>query len=193
MVEITAAYIKGTPADIDFGNDLAMKCLATEFKREIYAVISESRDKILCRLNMKLFDVKRTCEGILIPRSRDGAQWLYILMKRMSRWFGAEIDAMRPQVHDGGLGVVAMDEGQGVDKGVPVNEYLVNTLRPEDEGGRIAILLLDRNRCCLNWKKWNLCHHGEQKVPTKEFASSESLIFNDKMVSSNSFDEICNK
>ncbi|GJT27396.1 hypothetical protein Tco_0907671 [Tanacetum coccineum] len=66
--------------------------------------------------------------------------------------------------------------GQGADKGVPLNEYLVKTLRPKDEaGGRIAILLLDRNRCCLNWKKWNLCHHGEQKVPTKEFASSEKF------------------
>ncbi|GJZ96616.1 hypothetical protein Tco_0668950 [Tanacetum coccineum] len=103
------------------------------------------------------------------------------------------LDTVLPQVHDGGLGVVAMDEGQGADKGVLVNEYLVKTLRPKDEGGRIAILLLDRNRCCLNWKKLNLCHHGEQKVPTKEFASSESLIFDDKMVSSNSFDEIYNK
>ncbi|GJV29489.1 yippee-like protein [Tanacetum coccineum] len=46
---------------------------------------------------------------------------------------GAKTNTVRPQVHDGGLGVVAMDEGQGADKGVPVNEYLVKTLRPEDE------------------------------------------------------------
>nr|GEW85942.1 kinesin motor domain-containing protein [Tanacetum cinerariifolium] len=64
---------------------------------------------------------------------------------------GAETDTVRPQVHDGGLGVVAIDEGQGADKGVAVNEYLVKTLRPKDEaGGRIVILLLDRNRCRLN-------------------------------------------
>ncbi|GJU53835.1 hypothetical protein Tco_1227549 [Tanacetum coccineum] len=42
------------------------------------------------------------------------------------------------QVIDGGLGVVAMDEGQGADKGVPVNEYLVKTLRPEDEGKALS-------------------------------------------------------
>ncbi|GKC94706.1 low-temperature-induced 65 kDa protein-like protein [Tanacetum coccineum] len=46
---------------------------------------------------------------------------------------GAETGTMRPQVHHGGSGVVAMDEGQGADKGVSVKEYLVETLRPGDE------------------------------------------------------------
>nr|GEX56032.1 hypothetical protein [Tanacetum cinerariifolium] len=31
-----------------------------------------------------------------------------------------------------------MDEGQGANKGVPVNEYLVKTLRPEDEGKALS-------------------------------------------------------
>nr|GEX56033.1 kinesin motor domain-containing protein [Tanacetum cinerariifolium] len=81
---------------------------------------------------------RMSCEGIMIPRSRDGARWLYILTKRMSRWFGAETDTVLPQVHDGGLGVVAMDEGQGANKGVLVDEYLVKTLRPEDEGKALS-------------------------------------------------------
>ncbi|GKB05808.1 hypothetical protein Tco_0834003 [Tanacetum coccineum] len=46
---------------------------------------------------------------------------------------GAEINIVRLQVHDRGSGDVAMDEGQGADKGVSVKEYLVKTLRPEDE------------------------------------------------------------
>ncbi|GJY39603.1 reverse transcriptase domain-containing protein [Tanacetum coccineum] len=45
----------------------------------------------------------------------------------------AEINIVRPQVHDRGSGDVAMDEGQGADKGVSVKEYLVKTLRPEDD------------------------------------------------------------
>ncbi|GKC21954.1 hypothetical protein Tco_1024104 [Tanacetum coccineum] len=47
------------------------------------------RDKILCRLNMKLFDAKRSCECILILSRRDGARihgrcvkrWLWLLLK----------------------------------------------------------------------------------------------------------------
>ncbi|GJX40111.1 RNA-directed DNA polymerase, eukaryota, reverse transcriptase zinc-binding domain protein, partial [Tanacetum coccineum] len=46
---------------------------------------------------------------------------------------GAETNTVRPQVHDGGSGAMAMDEGQGANKGVSVNEYLVKTLSPEDE------------------------------------------------------------
>nr|GEX16891.1 low-temperature-induced 65 kDa protein-like [Tanacetum cinerariifolium] len=46
---------------------------------------------------------------------------------------GAETGTVRPQVHHGGSGAVAMDEGQGADKGVSVKEYLVETLRPGDE------------------------------------------------------------
>ncbi|GJS68071.1 hypothetical protein Tco_0682636 [Tanacetum coccineum] len=36
----------------------------------------------------------------------------------------AETDIMRPQVHHGGSGAVAMDKGQEVDKGIYVKEYL---------------------------------------------------------------------
>nr|GEW25783.1 hypothetical protein [Tanacetum cinerariifolium] len=46
---------------------------------------------------------------------------------------GAETDTMRPQVHDGGSGAVAMDEGQGAAKGMSVKEYLGKTLKPDDE------------------------------------------------------------
>ncbi|GKA09152.1 hypothetical protein Tco_0688483 [Tanacetum coccineum] len=51
---------------------------------------------------------------------------------------GAETNTVRPQVHDGGSGAMAMDEGQGANKGVFVNEYLVKTLSPEDEGKALS-------------------------------------------------------
>ncbi|GKB47390.1 (S)-coclaurine N-methyltransferase-like protein [Tanacetum coccineum] len=35
-------------------------------------------------------------------------------------------------------GAITLDEGQGADKGVSVNEYLVKTLRPKDEGNPIS-------------------------------------------------------
>ncbi|GJY80979.1 hypothetical protein Tco_0493730 [Tanacetum coccineum] len=54
---------------------------------------------------------------------------------------GTETDTVHPQVHDGGSGVVAMDEGQGAAKGISIKEYLVKTFKPEDEDKA----LLDQN------------------------------------------------
>ncbi|GKA66532.1 hypothetical protein Tco_0766340 [Tanacetum coccineum] len=51
---------------------------------------------------------------------------------------GAETNTVRPQVHDGGSGAMAMDKGQGANKGMSVNEYLVKTLSPEDEGKALS-------------------------------------------------------
>ncbi|GJU81394.1 hypothetical protein Tco_1283759 [Tanacetum coccineum] len=42
------------------------------------------------------------------------------------------LDTVRGQLHDGCSAVVAMDEGQGADKGESMKEYLVTTLNPED-------------------------------------------------------------
>ncbi|GJV19593.1 Ras-related protein RabA5b-like protein [Tanacetum coccineum] len=41
----------------------------------------------------------------------------------------AETDIMRPQVHHGGFGAVAMAKGQEVDKGISVKIYLVEQVK----------------------------------------------------------------
>jgi len=46
---------------------------------------------------------------------------------------GSGTETVPPQVHHGGSGAVAMDEGKETDKGVSAKEYLVETSRPGDE------------------------------------------------------------
>ncbi|GJS65894.1 reverse transcriptase domain-containing protein [Tanacetum coccineum] len=83
-----------------------------------------SRTKHVCFL--KHFKIDHKC-----PTEIDCVQ---VLPRTVSRTgSGAEINIVRPQVHDRGSGDVAMDEGQGADKGVSVKKYLVKTLRPEDD------------------------------------------------------------
>nr|GEY19147.1 hypothetical protein [Tanacetum cinerariifolium] len=81
---------------------------------------------------------------------------------------GAKTDTVRPQVHNGGLGVMAIYESQGADKGVPVNEYLVKTLRPKDE----EVLAL-----CMK-KVDNPGRNGEKKSPVVKSDVDRSTYWN---------------
>ncbi|GKA64392.1 yippee-like protein, partial [Tanacetum coccineum] len=82
----------------------------------------------------------------------------------------------KTKVHDGGSGAVAMDEGQGVDKGVSVNEYLVKTLRPEDE---VCVHVISMVSFKLRFKKSSpklLCTYKDVTVDAAT-GSGKTLAF----------------
>ncbi|GKB31561.1 hypothetical protein Tco_0870962 [Tanacetum coccineum] len=61
-------------------------------------------------------------ESVVTEVNEGGDDFDYVISK-------AETDIMRPQVHHGGFGAVAMAKGQEVDKGISVKIYLVEQVK----------------------------------------------------------------
>ncbi|GJY75083.1 hypothetical protein Tco_0479514 [Tanacetum coccineum] len=132
--KLTQAKLSKHSGDADLSKDMSGLESSLELRRSCYddkIKVGTSYELLKKKWSALRYVKKEMKKNVVSKKGLEHhRKTLLLLMLGYQRTSsGAKTDIMRPQVHHGGSGAVAMDKGQEADKGMFMKEYLVETVK----------------------------------------------------------------